>query len=30
MLVLTRGSRGGDNYETDTFRLEVPLIAAKA
>jgi quercetin dioxygenase-like cupin family protein len=30
MLVLTRGPRGGDNYETDTFRLEVPLIAAKA
>ena len=29
MLVLTRGPRGGDNYETDTFRLEVPLIAAK-
>jgi quercetin dioxygenase-like cupin family protein len=30
MLVLTRGPRGGDNYETDTFRLDAPLIAAKA
>jgi quercetin dioxygenase-like cupin family protein len=29
MLVLTRGPRGGDDYESDTFRLEVPLIAAK-
>jgi quercetin dioxygenase-like cupin family protein len=26
-LVLTRGPRGGENYETDTFRLEIPLIA---
>jgi quercetin dioxygenase-like cupin family protein len=26
-LVLTRGPRGGDNYEKDTFRLDVPLIA---
>jgi quercetin dioxygenase-like cupin family protein len=26
MLVLTRGPRGGDNYESDTFRLDVPLI----
>ena len=29
MLVLTRGPRGGDNYESDTFRLDVPLIQAK-
>lgn len=27
MLVLTRGPRGGDDYEKDTFRLEVPLIS---
>jgi quercetin dioxygenase-like cupin family protein len=26
-LVLTRGPRGGENYETDTFRLDIPLIA---
>lgn len=26
MLVLTRGPRGGDDYESDTFRLDVPLI----
>ena len=26
MLVLTRGPRGGDNYESDTFRLDSPLI----
>ncbi|MBI2847921.1 MAG: hypothetical protein HYX83_01970 [Chloroflexi bacterium] len=26
MVVLTRGPRGGENYETDTYRLEVPLI----
>ena len=26
MLVLTKGPRGGDDYEKDTFRLEVPLI----
>ena len=25
-LVLTRGPRGGDDYESDTYRLEVPLI----
>lgn len=25
MLVLTHGPRGGDNYESDTFRLEQPL-----
>jgi quercetin dioxygenase-like cupin family protein len=28
-LVLTRGPRGGDNYEKDTFRLDVPLIAPR-
>jgi quercetin dioxygenase-like cupin family protein len=26
MLVLTRGPRGGDDYEKDTYRLDVPLI----
>jgi hypothetical protein len=26
-LVLTRGPRGGEDYEKDTFRLDVPLIA---
>ncbi len=26
MLVLTRGPSGGENYENDTFRLDVPLI----
>jgi dTDP-4-dehydrorhamnose 3,5-epimerase-like enzyme len=25
-LVLTRGPRGGKDYETDTFRLQIPLI----
>jgi dTDP-4-dehydrorhamnose 3,5-epimerase-like enzyme len=25
-LVLTRGPRGGEDYEKDTFRLDVPLI----
>lgn len=25
-LVLTRGPRGGEDYEKDTFRLETPLI----
>lgn len=29
-LVLTRGPRGGDNYESDTFRLDVPLIAPRS
>ena len=29
MLVLTRGPRGGENYEKDTYRLEVPLILPK-
>ena len=26
LLVLTRGPRGGEDYESDTFRLETPLI----
>lgn len=30
MLVLTRGPRGGENYEKDTFRLDEPLIVAKS
>jgi quercetin dioxygenase-like cupin family protein len=30
MLVLTRGPRGGENYETDTYRLDVPLIPPRA
>jgi hypothetical protein len=30
MLVLTQGPRGGENYETDTFRLDVPLIPPRA
>lgn len=25
-MVFTRGPRGGDDYEKDTFRLDVPLI----
>ncbi|MDP2645426.1 MAG: cupin domain-containing protein [Desulfobacterales bacterium] len=25
LLVLTKGPRGGDNYENDTFRLDYPL-----
>ena len=29
-LVLTRGPRGGENYEQDTYRLDVPLIAANS
>jgi quercetin dioxygenase-like cupin family protein len=29
MLVLTRGPRGGDDYEKDTYRLDVPLIPPK-
>jgi dTDP-4-dehydrorhamnose 3,5-epimerase-like enzyme len=28
MFVLTRGPRGGQAYESDTFRLETPLIRA--
>lgn len=27
VIVLTRGPRSGENYESDTFRLEEPLIA---
>jgi oxalate decarboxylase/phosphoglucose isomerase-like protein (cupin superfamily) len=27
LLVLTHGPRGGSDYESDTFRLEVPLVA---
>jgi quercetin dioxygenase-like cupin family protein len=26
MLVLTRGPRGGESYESDTYRLDAPLI----
>ncbi len=26
LLVFTRGPRGGQDYETDTYRLETPLI----
>jgi dTDP-4-dehydrorhamnose 3,5-epimerase-like enzyme len=26
MLVFTMGPRGGNDYETDTYRLEIPLI----
>jgi dTDP-4-dehydrorhamnose 3,5-epimerase-like enzyme len=28
MVVMTRGPRGGREYESDTYRLETPLIAA--
>lgn len=28
-LVLTRGPRGGEDYEKDTYRLEAPLIAPR-
>jgi len=28
-LVLTRGPRGGEDYEKDTFRLDVPLITPR-
>jgi quercetin dioxygenase-like cupin family protein len=28
-LVLTRGPRGGDDYESDTYRLDEPLIAPR-
>jgi hypothetical protein len=27
MVVMTRGPRGGREYESDTFRLDEPLIA---
>ena len=30
MLVLTKGPRGGDDYEQDTYRLEKPLIERNA
>jgi quercetin dioxygenase-like cupin family protein len=30
MLVLTRGPRGGEDYEKDTYRLATPLITPKA
>jgi quercetin dioxygenase-like cupin family protein len=30
MVVMTRGPRGGREYESDTFRLEEPLIASDA
>ena len=30
MVVMTRGPRGGREYESDTFRLEQPLIAVGA
>jgi quercetin dioxygenase-like cupin family protein len=26
MMVFTRGPRSGEDYETDTFRLDVPLV----
>ena len=29
LLVLTKGPRGGEKYESDTFRLEEPLIAVR-
>lgn len=29
LLVLTKGPRGGKEYEVDTFRLEIPLFARK-
>ncbi|MBF0177585.1 MAG: cupin domain-containing protein [Magnetococcales bacterium] len=28
--VFTRGPRGGESYETDTFRLDTPLVAPVA
>jgi oxalate decarboxylase/phosphoglucose isomerase-like protein (cupin superfamily) len=28
VLVFTKGPRGGKEYESDTFRLEIPLVAA--
>jgi len=27
LIVFTRGPRGGKEYESDTFRLEAPLVA---
>lgn len=29
LLVLTKGPRGGKEYESDTFRLEIPLFIQK-
>jgi dTDP-4-dehydrorhamnose 3,5-epimerase-like enzyme len=29
-VVLTRGPRGGEDYESDTFRLDEPLIAPRS
>jgi mannose-6-phosphate isomerase-like protein (cupin superfamily) len=29
-LVMTRGPRGGEDYEKDTYRLEKPLIAVRS
>ena len=29
VLILTKGPRAGDQYELDTFRLDVPLIASE-
>ena len=28
LMVFTKGPRGGKEYETDTFRLEVPLVVS--
>ena len=30
LMVFTKGPRGGKEYESDTFRLETPLIAGSA
>lgn len=30
LMVFTRGPRGGKEYESDTYRLETPLIAERA
>ena len=30
MIVLTRGPRGGQRYEDDTFRLEKPIVVASS
>lgn len=29
ILVLTKGPRGGDDYEKDTYRMDVPLISPR-
>jgi hypothetical protein len=26
LMVITKGPRGGKEYETDTFRLDIPLL----